>query len=241
MYGVFRLVCERALRVPADPSPPADGSTARVFRAAPAYWTYRLVLWGIGTGLASLAFVLVVGGINISLLAARVEPWISVLVAFLSFLALIAFVIHALLTLAITRLGYEKRWYVVTDRSLRLREGVLIVREMTITIANVQNLVVMQGPIQRALGIADLQVETAGGGGSTGSEHHDSNLHLVRFRGIDNAEEVKALIQERLRRLKDAGLGDHDDRAAHETPHAFIEALREVHAEARALSAAASS
>ena len=63
----------------------------------------------------------------------------------------------------------------------------------------------------------------------------------MRFRGIDNAEEVKALIQERLRRLKAAGLGDHDDRAAHETPRAFVEALREVHAEAQALRAAASS
>ena len=158
MYGVFRQVCERALRVPADPSPPADGSAARVFRAAPAYWKYRLVLWAIVTSLASLGFLLVVGGINLSLLAGGAEPWISVLVALLSLLALIAFVAHALLTLAITRLGYEKRWYVVTDRSLRVREGVLIVREMTITIANVQNLVVMQGPIQRALGIADLQV-----------------------------------------------------------------------------------
>ncbi|HUR28380.1 MAG TPA: PH domain-containing protein, partial [Planctomycetota bacterium] len=99
---------------------------------------------------------------------------------------------------------------------------------------------VMQGPIQRALGIADLQVETAGGG-SHGGKEHGTNLHVAWFRGIDNAQEVKALIQERLRKLKDAGLGDHDDRAAHEAPHAFLDALREVHGEARALRLAASS
>jgi uncharacterized membrane protein YdbT with pleckstrin-like domain len=163
-----------------------------------------------------------------------------VLAGFLSLFALIPFVLHALLTLAITRLGYEKRWYVVTDRSLRVREGVVIVREMTITIANVQNLAVLQGPIQRVLGLADLQVETAGGGGSHGGKEHGTNLHTAWFRGIDNAEEVKALIQERLRKLKDAGLGDHDDRETHDTTHEFLDALREVHAEARALRAAAS-
>ena len=41
---------------------------------------------------------------------------------------------------------------------------VVKVREMTVTFANIQNAPVNQGPIQRALGIADLQVETAGGG-----------------------------------------------------------------------------
>ncbi|HUR27252.1 MAG TPA: PH domain-containing protein [Planctomycetota bacterium] len=240
MYTLFRGACERVLRIPADPSPPTgDAASARVFNAAPAYFKYRLVLWAIATGFASIVFVLVVGGINFSVAASGADAWVSILVALLSFAALVVFVLHALFTLAIVRLNYEKRWYVVTDRSLRVREGVVIVREMTITIANVQNLAVMQGPIQRALGIADLQVETAGGGSHGGNEH-GSNLHTAFFRGIDNAQEVKALIQERLRKLKDAGLGDHDD---HHAPAAvassFLDALRAVHAEAKALRAAA--
>jgi uncharacterized membrane protein YdbT with pleckstrin-like domain len=149
-------------------------------------------------------------------------------------------VLRAVLSLAVLRLDFEKRWYVVTDRSLRVREGVVAVREMTVTFANIQNVAVMQGPIQRALGLADLQVETAGGGSAHANQKQlGPNLHVAWFRGIDNAEEVKTLIQDRLRKLKDAGLGDHDDRAFHHAPAApaagLLEALRAVHFEARAL------
>ena len=68
-------------------------------------------------------------------------------------------------------------------------------------------------------------------------------LHLATcFRGIDNAAEVKELIQQRLRALKDSGLGDHEERhaaTASESSPNFLEALRAVHVEARALRAAA--
>jgi hypothetical protein len=90
-----------------------------------------------------------------------------------------------------------------------------------------------------------LQVETAGGGAVQATQKQiGPNLHVAWFRGIANAEEVKVLIQERLGKLKDAGLGDQDDRPDHapaaavETP-AFLEALRAVHAEAAALRLAA--
>jgi len=138
--------------------------------------------------------------------------------------------------LAIVRLDYEKRWYVVTDRSLRVREGVVIVREMTITFANVQNLSVSQGPIQRALGLADLVVETAGGGAAHGKHQPGLNLHTASFRGIENAPEVKDLIQRRLRALKNSGLGDHEEMHPQTNidPQRsnVLEALRAVHDEA---------
>ena len=37
------------------------------------------------------------------------------------------------------------------------------------------------------------------------------NLHTAWFRGINNAGEVRELIQQRLRLLKDSGLGDHEE------------------------------
>jgi membrane protein YdbS with pleckstrin-like domain len=54
------------------------------------------------------------------------------------------------------RLDYEFRWYKTTHRSLRIREGVWLVREMTMTYANIQDISVSQGPLQRLFGIADL-------------------------------------------------------------------------------------
>jgi hypothetical protein len=141
---------------------------------------------------------------------------------------------------------------VVTDDSLRVRAGVVTVREMTVNFANIQNIAISQGPTQRALGIADLRVDTAGGGGAS-SHHHghqpSENLHTAWFRGINNAGEVRELIQQRLRLLKDSGLGDHEallrpvpargsatDVSA--SPD-LLAALQEVHAEARALRLAA--
>ena len=54
---------------------------------------------------------------------------------------------------ALVKLDFEKRWYVVTDRSLRVREGIAFVREATVTFAKIQNISMSQGPVQRALGM----------------------------------------------------------------------------------------
>ena len=237
MYKIFRDWCERVLRIPHDPAPPpGDETSARVFRAAPAYLKYRTVVWAIGA-VASLLFgVVFLGGLNAVLLSdSSVPGLVRAIVFFICGCVFLLIVLHALFSFAVIRLDFEKRWYVVTDRSLRIREGVLNVREMTVMFANIQNVSVMQGPIQRPLGIADLQVETAGGGGAHSNQKQlGPNLHTAWFRGIDNAGEVKQLIQERLRALKDSGLGHHEE-MHHAPAPAFLDALRAVHAEARAL------
>jgi uncharacterized membrane protein YdbT with pleckstrin-like domain len=243
MYRAFRETCERLLRIPHDPAPPPGAEvSARVFRAAPAFFKYLLVLWGIGAAFMLLLGVASLGGINFALTMDKHVPLaVRAIVLAGSAFVFLLILTHLLLSLAVLRLNYEKRWYVVTDRSLRVREGVVTVREMTVTFANIQNVAVMQGPIQRALGLADLQVETAGGGSARANQKQvGPNLHVAWFRGIDNAEEVKTLIHDRLRKLKDAGLGDRDDHTPQTAAApAFLDALRAVHAEARALRAAA--
>jgi uncharacterized membrane protein YdbT with pleckstrin-like domain len=255
MYKSFRQACERLLRIPHDPAPPpGDEASTRIFRAAPNYYKYLLFIWALKTALAVFIVViaLVVPVATASLILVRQgQPWGSLLLM-LPLLVLALDVLGCLFNLAVLRLEYEKRWYVMTDRSLRVREGVVTVREMTVNFANIQNISISQGPVQRALGIADLRVETAGGGGS--SSHHKQNqpfenLHTAWFRGVNNANEVRELIQQRLRLLKDSGLGDRE-----ELPHpnaalpsgvslltspALVVALRQVHAEAGALHHAA--
>ena len=145
-------------------------------------------------------------------------------------------IVLRLFALALVRLDFEKRWYVVTDRSLRVREGIIVVREMTVTFANIQNIAISQGPIQRALGLADLRVDTAGGGAANAQKHPGQNLHMAWFRGVNNADEVRRVIQERLRQFKDAGLGDIDDHPIPSSSEpAVIAALRDLNQEARAL------
>ena len=80
--------------------------------------------------------------------------------------------------------------------------------------ANIQQVAVTQGPLQRALGIADVRVQSAGGGGGHGDAHHggqEDSLHTGVFHGVENANEIRDLILERLRLFRQAGLGDPDD------------------------------
>ncbi|MGZ5546004.1 MAG: PH domain-containing protein, partial [Limisphaerales bacterium] len=216
MYKTFCDLCERWLRIPPQPEPPpGDEHTTQVFRAAPNYYKYRLVLWAIASGVALLTFGLGMIAIIVWTVVAKRQIGFAVYpLLFIELAAFASFLIHRLFSVALVRLDYEKRWYVVTDRSLRVREGILDVQEMTVNFANIQNISISQGPIQRWLQIADLKVDTAGGGGGSvqsKGQHQLHSLHTAFFRGVSNANEIRELIQTRLRHLKDSGLGDHEE------------------------------
>lgn len=239
MYNSFRQFAERLLRIPSDPEPPpGDESSTRLFRAAPAYYQYLLIVWALKSLLALLIVsAAMIGPVVGAFAAAKHGNKAGLLLLLIPGVAFSIVIAVRLFALALVRLDFEKRWYVVTDRSLRVREGIVVVREMTVTFANIQNIAISQGPIQRALGIADLRVDTAGGGAVNESKHPGQNLHTAWFRGVNNASEVRQVIQERQRHFKDTGLGDHDDRptAAPASTDAIIAALRELDHEARAL------
>ena len=154
--------------------------------------------------------------------------------------AIAVWLVQLPITFAIIRLDYQLRWYVVTDRAARLREGVLTLTEMTFTLVNVQDIRIQQGPLQRLLGLADVELRTAGGSDAGGEGGHGSapsrNLHLARFRGVDNADAIRDLVLERMKRARDAGLGDPDDAEAETSgAHGARDAARELMAESAAL------
>ena len=82
-------------------------------------------------------------------------------------------------TAAALHLRFDTTWYVMTERSLRIRRGIWVIREMTITFENVQNVKVQQGPLQRFFGISSLVVETAGGGSAEPGKGHAANQAIV--------------------------------------------------------------
>jgi membrane protein YdbS with pleckstrin-like domain len=177
----------------------------------------------------------------------RIPVWVMPLVEIAELLGIIGFILQLPVTFAAVRLDWELRWYIVTDRSLRIRAGLWSLQESTMSFANLQQVEVTQGPIQRLLGIADVRVQSAGGGGGVakGHEHHDS-LHTGVFHGVDNAPEIRDLILERLRHFRQAGLGDPDDhhQSAEAEPRPVgtgdsLAAARELLEEARAMRRAA--
>jgi membrane protein YdbS with pleckstrin-like domain len=198
------------LRVPPSPAPPegAPGSLL-LFRAGRNYWRWRLLCWA---------------GAQVALLLLVLLPLLALL--------LVLFPLQALFTFFAQRLDYRLRWYIVTDRSLRIRAGLWSVSETTMTFANIQDLRITAGPLQGALGLADLEVSSAGG--SVSKEPGASPTHLARFAGIDNAEALRDLLLARLKRYRDSGLGDRPEAA----PLTAEAAARELLAETRALRAA---
>ena len=241
MYKAFRSWTERLLRIPDTPEPPpGDETSTRVFRAAPNYYRYLLVTWLLRTLIAVAVIVPMEIIPMITSMTRVVDRSIPHAFIFRAPLLIIGIVLaQRLFALALVRLDFEKRWYLVTNRSLRVREGVVRLREMTITFANIQNISISQGPIQRFLGISDLRVDTAGGGAQKKEQSGEENLHGVRFRGVNNAEEIRDLINTRLRQLKDSGLGDRDDERPAALPPtaktALTSPLREILSEASAL------
>jgi len=195
-----------SLRVPPAPEPPlGSAASTRVFRAAPGFFYRRLLDWGSAqvsaiTGLA-FGFGLTFGDfIPDWLLELGGDYLVYARLLEAASIGLIG--LQLVVTLVILRLDYELRWYIVTDRSLRIREGILRVREQTVSFANIQNVSVRQGPLQRLLKIADVEIRTAGGGGSSSDAGDGDHLHRAVFRGVDNAREIRDLIRSDLKRLQ---------------------------------------
>ncbi len=183
---------------------------------------------------------------------ARFPEWVFPMLHFFEYAAVVFFIAQLPFGYAAVRLNFEQHWYIVTDRSLRIRTGLFSMRESTMSFANLQQVEVKQGPIQRFLGLADVHVQSAGGGQKHGEDVEDS-LHTGIFHSVESATEIRDLIVERLRRYREAGLGEPDDDhtenqmadAAHADAHAVaaddtLAAAQELLAEARALRTALS-
>ncbi|MBL9138937.1 MAG: PH domain-containing protein [Verrucomicrobiales bacterium] len=209
------------LRLPPEPHPPAGApGSLRRFRAAPNYFRLRMVGWALKQAsalvgiLVAIAFFHGAFGQEFLHKLPQVRTWMAVGV-FVEGVGLILFLLQLPVTLLATRLDYELRWYFVTDRSLRIRAGVWTSEELTMTFANIQEITLHQGPLQRWLGIADLKVRSAGGGAKISDDGSTEESHVAYFRGVDNATEIRDLILQHLRSYRrDSGLGDPDSPAA---------------------------
>lgn len=204
LYDAMKSVVLRVFRAPGDPpaAPTGTHTSVRVMRASPRYLMYRLL------GVASLALLVSVA-ILVTALAALAESKLWLATAFL----VVTAVPVVLVQYFIARVDYDLRYYLITDRSVRVRQGAWIVDEKTITFANVQNVRLEQGPVERLLGFANVRIDTAGGGVAAGA-HGDGGAHGVVLAGIEDAAAVRDLVLAQVRQRTDAGLGDRDDRSA---------------------------
>jgi uncharacterized membrane protein YdbT with pleckstrin-like domain len=187
VYEALRGAAIRILKLPAGaPNPPPGGAVVRIFNASPKFLRYRLLPVWIGVGvLVAVALVVAV--------VAVLHTWLWLAVSAGLVLIALFFGITGCVT---ARLEFEWRTYILTDRSVRIREGVIFQKESTLTFANVQNLRIRKGPIQQLFGIADVLVDTAGGaGGGKGAENDGMERgHRGAIQGIENPTEIRDLV-----------------------------------------------
>jgi uncharacterized membrane protein YdbT with pleckstrin-like domain len=183
--------------------PILEGEVITYFRPSLAYLRYRKFFFWIG---------LAVVDIVLSLL------WLALIIAapLWGFITapiwIIVIVVPDILAYIAIHLRYDTTWYVLSDRSMRIRRGIWSIYETTITFENIQNVSISQGPLQRWFGFANLIVSTAGGGGG-GAEAGASSWHVGLLEGIDDAELLRERILSKSQRT--AGLGDEEPDATY--------------------------
>src|SRR5437868_2162165 len=127
----------RWFRVPAEPPtlPFHDADSVEAFRPADAYLRYLKFQFWLALTLFDGLLILLWLGLLIGV------PIVAVILA-LPVLALV--VLPDIIAYIAIHLRYDTTWFVLTDRSLRIRRGIWTIRETTITFENIQNVTVNQ-------------------------------------------------------------------------------------------------
>ena len=245
MYDGIWGVLAGLFRVPREPPelPSLDGREPEKFKPSPRYlamqkfffWLWLVIFDGV-----ILTVWLVIMGVQPIAGGLLLLP----MIALITCPGIVAFVAMYL--------RYDTMWYVMNERSIRIRRGIWIIHETTITFENIQNVTVSQGPVQRYFGVASVVIQTAGGGGGGGHPAHGGGItHMGLIEGVADAPRLRDLFLAKMRVSRGAGLGDdHHQHAEHghaDVAHgagmhagvgggwtpAHIIALREMLAEAR--------
>ncbi len=197
--GVWLMLVE-CFKVPKDPPtmPVGTDDFCHKFHPSRRYLAYLKMFFWIG--LTVIDVLILVGWVAVYLW----KPWVGwMLLAPALFLA----VVPDIVAYIAIHLRYDTMWYVITDRSCRLRRGVWTVVEHTITFENVQNVYLRRGPIQQLFGISTLVIETAGASEDEGEDLFSVGNKAI-MEGLENPDEIRELIMERVRRSRTTGLGD---------------------------------
>ena len=213
-------VLTKWFNVPEDPPtlPTYSGRSVDAFQPSEGFlkylkFTFWLMLFIIDIAILIAWIVITVVNPVVGIILAPIALFIAVVPDIVAYLA-----IH---------LRFDTTWYVLSDRSLRIRRGIWLIHETTITYENIQNVKIQQGPLQRWFDIADVLIETAGGGGSQPG-HAASSTHCGLIEGVQNASAIREKLMTKIGQSKSAGLGD--DRAAdtESWTEQHVQALQEI-------------
>ncbi len=221
IWGVLTSYFKLPAEAPNLPS--MEGEHVEYLHPSMEYLEYRKFFFWIG---------LVVMDVVFTAIWIVIGYWSPMIGLIITPLALAIIVLPDIVAYIAIHLRNDTTWYVLTDRSMRLRRGIWTIHETTITFENVQNIHLQQGPVQRWFGFANLVVQTAGGSSGHGEGGGMAGAHMGILEGLNNAPEIRERILAHCQKSQSTGLGDdhhggHFD-PAHAIPHFPIETLREI-------------
>ncbi len=108
------------------------------------------------------------------------------------------FIVQFPISLLSVWLNWRATWYVVTDQGVQLHHGMWTAHEDSMRFANIQQVMLNQGPVQRLLGLADVVLGTAGQR-TTGENDDDDDKRKQRgrFRDLEHDQAQQLLTQVR--------------------------------------------
>lgn len=210
-YRGIKSVIARLLRIPLEPAtiPVNSGELLESFHPAPAWIRLRQIQVILGVCLALLGIAAASIGMYFFEVHGPEDSTWATWGTGLEIIGSVFVLVSGVVRLVFLRLQYDCTWYVLTTRAMRIRRGLWVIHETTITYDNIQNVTVKQGPIQRLFKLSDIEVETAGGGGmgDAGKKGADSS-HSGRIEGVVDPERLRELIMTQVRLSRSSGLGD---------------------------------
>jgi uncharacterized protein len=121
---------------------------------------------------------------------------------------------------------YHTLRYRFDDEGIHMKVGILFRREVNLTYARIQDIHLRSGFIQRWLGLADVQVQTASG---------NAGAELV-IEGFREFEQIRDFLYTRMRGARGgeaAGMTSEAHAAAGEAPAGMVEVLSQIRDELR--------
>lgn len=158
-----------------------ESLTGRPFHLHPLSIPYRLLEQGIGLVVAAVF----IGGSAFGAVAGTLGVTLAIGLAVVLAAGVVGYAV-----------AYYRRFeYELTADTFDIRSGVFGRREREIPLHRIQNVDISQNVVQRALGIAEIRLETAGASGAEAQ---------LKFVGVDRANQLQGEIS-RLRRAGDDG------------------------------------
>lgn len=200
----------KALEIPQEPLDPKGEAVIRAFKPAPRYAGYRLVRWVFTQLGVFIPFALFLVPLEVHHFFEQFGMnWIQYLdynsqwqekipgpmQSPVKIILLGGYIAQLMFSFVATFLSAKSQAYLLSDRSLRIRRGLWIYKEITLSLKNIQKVKISQNILERLWGIGTVEVRTAGGGAvSKKDEKNNDKSHAGELVGMLDPFDMRELV-----------------------------------------------